>query len=158
MTKKIHIITYVLSDFMASVIAWTIFYCLHKISVGDEIVLKPKFFYGLFLLPVGWLVLYHLLGTYKNIYYKSRLLELLSTFTVTFIGSIILFFIYLFYSSAKNNVLYYDEFFTLFMLQFAITYFFRLIILSKAHRQLQEEKVWFNTLIVGCGSTGGGSL
>lgn len=152
MVKQIHIITYVLSDFIASVLAWAIFYSIHKTIAGDGISFGIKFFYGLFLIPFGWLILYHLSGAYKSIYYKSRLFELLSTFTITFIGCIILFFIYLFYSSDKNNVLYYSEFFTLFILQVAITYFFRLIILSKAHRQLQEEKVWFNTLIIGCGS------
>lgn len=152
MAKQIHIITYVLIDFIASVLAWSIFYFLHKIIAGDAISFGRRFFYGLFLIPAGWLILYHLLGAYKSIYYKSRLLELLSTFTITFIGCIILFSIYLFYKSDKNNILYYGEFFTLFILQFAITYFFRLIILSKARRQLQEEKVWFNTLIVGCGS------
>ena len=152
MVKRIHIITYVLSDFIASFFAWIIFYCLHKIINGDDISFGIKFFYGLFLIPFGWLILYHLLGAYKSIYYKSRLFELLSTFTVTFIGCIVLFFIYLFYTSDKNNVLHYGEFLTLFILQVTITYFFRLIILSKAHRQLQEEKVWFNTLIIGCGS------
>ena len=152
MAKQIHIITYVLGDFIASVLAWGIFYYIHKSIAGDGISFEIKFFYGLFLIPFGWLILYHLSGAYKNIYYKSRLLEFLSTLTITFIGCIIIFFIYLFYSSGKNNVLYYDEFFTLFILQFVLIYFFRLIILSKAHRQLQEEKVWFNTLIIGCGS------
>ncbi len=152
MAKQIHIITYVLGDYIASVLAWTIFYCLHKILIGVTIIFGIKFFYALFLIPFGWLILYHLLGAYKSIYYKSRLLELLSTFTITLTGCIILFFIYLFYTSDKNTFLYNNEFFTFFILQFAIIYFFRLIILSKAHRQLQEEKVWFNTLIIGCGS------
>ncbi len=152
MAKQIHIATYVFGDLIASVLAWIIFYCLHKMSWSDTIVFNAKFLYGLLLIPCGWLTLYHLLGSYKSIYYKSRLLELLSTFTITFIGCIILFFIYLFYSSNRNNVLNYGEFLTLFILQFAIIYLFRLIILSKAHRQLQEEKVWFNTLIIGSGS------
>lgn len=151
MAKQIHIINYVLTDFIASVLAWTLFYILHQVNAGNGVVFQAKFYYGLALIPFGWLALYHLLGCYKSIYYKSRLLELLSTFTTTFIGCIFLFFIYLFYSSNKNNVLYYDEFFTLFAIQFVITYFFRLIILSKAHKQLQEEKVWFNTIIVGSG-------
>lgn len=151
MAKQIHIINYVLTDFIASVLAWIIFYVLHQISAGNGIVFQAKFYYGLALIPFGWLALYHLLGCYKSIYYKSRLLELLSTFTTTFIGCIFLFFIYVFYSSNKNNVLYYDEFFVLFALQFIITYLFRLNILSKAHKQLQEEKVWFNTIIIGSG-------
>ena len=39
----------------------------------------------------------------------------------------------------------------LFILQFLFTYLFRLFLLSVAHNQLQKEKVWFNTLIIGNG-------
>lgn len=98
-------------------------------------------------------MLYHLFGAYKGIYYKSRLIELVTTFNTTFVGCIILFFLILFYSGRKNLPVYYDEFFTLFILQFCLVYFFRLIILSKAHQQLQQEKVWFNTLIIGSGKS-----
>jgi exopolysaccharide biosynthesis polyprenyl glycosylphosphotransferase len=34
-------------------------------------------------------------------------------------------------------------------LQFCLTYLYRFIFLTKAHRQLQHEEVWFNTLIIG---------
>ncbi len=152
MVKQIHIITYIISDFIAAVIVWLVFYFLHKISAGESFIFTMNFFLGLLIIPFGWLILYHLFGSYKGIYYKSRLIELLSTFTITFFGCIILFLIYLlFYNSNKNNLLYNDEFVTLFILQFSITYFFRVIILTKAHRQLQKGQVWFNTLIVGSG-------
>jgi exopolysaccharide biosynthesis polyprenyl glycosylphosphotransferase len=93
--------------------------------------------------------MYHLFGNYKDIYYKSRLIELLSTGVSTFLGSIILFFIFLLYKRHQYLSSFYGEFFILFGLQFFITYFIRYLFLSKAHAQLQKEEVWFNTLIIG---------
>lgn len=93
--------------------------------------------------------MYHLFGTYKSLYYKSRLLELISTFISTFLGSIILFFIFLFYKKHQNLSTFYSQFFILFGLQFFVTYFIRYLFLSYAHRQIQGEEVWFNTLIIG---------
>ena len=148
-----HIISYVLGDVIASALSWILFYYFHKITTGSVFVAGTYFYAGLCIIPLCWLVLYHLFGVYKGIYYKSRLIELLSTFNMTFVGCAVLFFIILFYSSRKNIPVYYDEFFTLFILQFCLVYFFRLILLSKAHKQLQEEKVWFNTLIIGSGNS-----
>ncbi|MDQ6890648.1 MAG: sugar transferase [Bacteroidota bacterium] len=152
MAKQIRIVTYVLGDFIASAIVWIIFYFLHQFLVTGSGIPGPKFYFGLVSIPFYWLIVYHLSGSYKGIYYKSRLIELLSTFTTSFIGCVILFLLVLFYNVNKNNLLNYSEFFTLLFLQFAFVYFSRLLLLSKAHRQLQEEKVWFNTLIIGCGS------
>ena len=101
------------------------------------------------LYPIGYFILFHLFGTYKGIYYKSRLQELLSTFLSTFLGSIILFFIFLLYKRDEHLSAFYSEFFILSAIQFFLTYFSRYLFLSEAHSQLQQGKVWFNTLIVG---------
>jgi FlaA1/EpsC-like NDP-sugar epimerase len=53
------------------------------------------------------------------------------------------------YKKHQNLASFYTQFFILFSLQFFITYFIRYLFLSKAHRQLQREEVWFNTLIIG---------
>jgi exopolysaccharide biosynthesis polyprenyl glycosylphosphotransferase len=111
--------------------------------------LNYKFLTGLVLYPAGYFILYHLFGNYKGLYYKSRLLELLSTFLSTFLGSLILFFIFLLYKRHQYLSSFYGEFFILFGLQSGITFLFRYSFLSFAHRQLQREQVWFNTLIIG---------
>ena len=149
MQKRLHIGYYALGDMFASAIAWIIFYCVHRNIGGEDFDLSQKFIFGLIFYPLGYFILFHLFGTYKNLYYKSRLLELLSTFLSTFLGSIILFFIFLLYKKHQNLASFYTQFFILFALQFFITYFVRYLFLSKAHRQLQREKVWFNTLIIG---------
>ena len=101
------------------------------------------------LYPFGWLILYHLSGTYKGIYYKSRLLEFLSTFFTTFIGCAIVFYIFILYKKTEYLASFYGEFFILFGLQFCLTYLSRFLFLNKASNQLRREEVWFNTLIIG---------
>jgi exopolysaccharide biosynthesis polyprenyl glycosylphosphotransferase len=138
-----------LGDFAASLIAWIIFFRIHRYLGGEPFDYNKKFLAGLILYPSGYFILYHLSGSYKGIYYKSRLLELLSTFLSAFLGSIILFFIFLLYKRHQYLSSFYGEFFILFALQFFIVYFIRYIFLSKAHRQLQRGEIWFNTLIIG---------
>jgi exopolysaccharide biosynthesis polyprenyl glycosylphosphotransferase len=147
--KRLHIGFYALGDYIASVIAWIVFYWIHRNLGYQDFDFSQKFLYGLLFYPAGYFVLYHLFGTYKSLYYKSRLLELLSTFLSTFLGSIILFFIFLFYKKHQDLSTFYSQFFILFSLQFFITYFIRYFFLTYAHRQIQRGEVWFNTLIIG---------
>jgi len=147
--KRLHIGFYVLGDLVAAAAAWIIFYWIHRKLGYEHFHFSRKFLAGLALYPSGYFVLHHLFGNYKGLYYKSRLLELLSTFLSAFLGSIILFFIFLLYKKNQNLSTFYGQFFILFGLQFFITYITRYFFLSKAHSQLQKEEIWFNTLIIG---------
>lgn len=149
MQKRLSINTYALGDFIASILTWIIFFGLHRKIGAEDFDLNHKFLAGLILYPLGYYVLYHLFGTYKDLYYKSRVLELLSTFLSTFLGSISLFFIFLLYKRHQYLSSFYSEFFILMGLQFFLTYLSRYLFLSKAHSQLQQGKVWFNTLLIG---------
>ncbi len=93
--------------------------------------------------------MYHLFGTYKNLYYKSRGVELLNTLFSTFLGTIIIFSILILYNRDEYLSTFFREFFILYFLQFFITYLVRFIFLTKAHYHLQHGLVWFNTLIIG---------
>lgn len=104
---------------------------------------------GIIFYPLGWLIIYHLFGTYKNVYYKSRANEFILTFISTFIGTVFLFFIFLNQENEEYIFPFYNQFTALFAIHFTITYLFRYCILTKAHLQLQKGKVWFNTLIIG---------
>jgi exopolysaccharide biosynthesis polyprenyl glycosylphosphotransferase len=152
--KRLSIGAYALGDFIASILTWAIFFWIHRKIGAEKFDLNHKFMTGLILYPTGYFILFHLFGTYKGIYYKSRLLELLSTFLSTFLGSIVVFFIFLLYKRHQYLSSFYNEFFILLGLQFFLTYLSRYLFLNKAHSQLQQGKVWFNTLIVGSESRG----
>lgn len=149
MQKRLHTGFYALGDVMASVAAWTVFYYIHRKIGYEEFDFSRKFLTGLFLYPLGYVVLYHLFGAYKSLYYKSRLFELFSTLISTFIGSIILFFIFLFYKKHQDLSTFYSQFFILFAIQFVLIYLVRYFFLTHIHKQIQTDKVWFNTLIIG---------
>jgi exopolysaccharide biosynthesis polyprenyl glycosylphosphotransferase len=147
--KRLHTGFYALGDVVASMAAWTVFYYIHRKLGYEQFDFSRKFIAGLFLYPLGYVVLYHLFGAYKSLYYKSRLLELFSTLISTFIGSIILFFIFLFYKKHQDLSTFYSQFFILFGVQFVFCYVIRYFFLSLAHKQIQQEQIWFNTLIIG---------
>ncbi len=149
MQKRLHIGIYASGDFIAAIIVWIILFRLHRYFDGENFEFNKKFLSGLILYPVGWMILYHLSGTYKGIYYKSRLMEFLSTFFSALIGCIIVFSIFILYKKHEYLSSFYGEFFMLFGLQFCLTYFSRFLFLNKVHKQLQHEEVWFNTLIIG---------
>ena len=148
MQKRLHISIYELGDFIAAVIVYILFLWLHPFFKEENVEFSKNILPGLILYPVGWIILHHLSGTYKGIYYKSRLAEFLSTFFITAIGCIILFSIFILYNKHAYPSLY-GAFFILFGLQFCFTYLSRFLFLTKAHKQLQHEEVWFNTLIIG---------
>ncbi|MEO6134986.1 MAG: sugar transferase [Ginsengibacter sp.] len=149
MKKQSHTVFYAISDFIASVICWLLFYIWLSNYHNIPFKLDTNFFTGLILYPIGWIILYHIFGTYRNIYYKSRANELLSTFLNTFFGIIILFLILILTKVSGHFYAFSREIFVLFLIQFSTVYFFRYLLLSKAHSQLQREEIWFNTLIIG---------
>lgn len=138
-----------MGDLVAAIIAWTIFIVLHRHFASLSFDMNRKYVTGFFLYPAGWIILYYFFGTYKNLYYKSRGVELLNTFFSSLLGSIIIFFLLILYRQNEYLSVFYREFFILFSLQFVITYLIRFGFLTRAHRQLQQGEVWFNTLIIG---------
>src|SRR5690606_1791108 len=101
------------------------------------------------LYPLGWVIFYYLFGTYKNLYYTSRGVELLNTIYSTFLGSVIVFSISIIYKKEESLSTFYGEFFISYCIQTFITYLVRFSFLTKAHNQLQRGEIWFNTLIIG---------
>ncbi|MGG9960800.1 sugar transferase [Ferruginibacter sp. SUN106] len=146
---RIHIGWYAAGDFIAAVIAWVIFYFVRKEIIGEAFLVGHKFYLGLILYPLAWIILYHLAGSYNNIYHKSRLLELLNTFNHSFAGSIIILFLFLLYDATGDYNIYYKEFLSLLGIQVFITYTIRVFFLKKVKTQLENGTVFFNTLIVG---------
>lgn len=156
-SPRIHISWYVFADWLAALLGWTCFYLGRRLLLGEteslfRQTLDANFFYGIFFIPLGWLVLYHLFGTYKNLYSKSRFQELTNTFFCTLLGCLILFFAVLLDDRIVSYKFYYKESLLLFALQFGFTWLFRLLILNKIKDQFLKGKVQINTLIIGAGN------
>ncbi|MDA3867568.1 MAG: sugar transferase [Salinivirgaceae bacterium] len=146
---------YIVSDFLAAIVAWGSFYTYRKIYVEklqidlNTLLDEKTFLLGLTLIPIFWVGLFYFAGEYRNLMRKSRLQELVATFKLALVGSVILFFVLIlddYITSYKN---YYGSFFTLFSLQFVLTYIPRLFITSSTIRKIRRGKRYFRTLIIG---------
>lgn len=153
--KKIPIAYYAVMDYLTAAIAWGFFFFIRKWILGEtiiengELMTDNKFWLGIFFIPIGWLMIYTMVGAYHSIYKKSRFNEFTMTFICSLLGCIGLFFLFLLDDAKKSYTYYYSGFSILFFLQLTFTFFGRWILLSKAKRQLMNGTVSFNTLIVG---------
>lgn len=132
-------------------LAWVLFYFTRKKIIGEAPVTGTYFYLGFLLYPLAWLVLYHLAGTYKNLYQKSRLMELVKTFNHSFFGAVCILFFLLVFDNTNNYYIHYKEFFSVWGIQVFTVFLFRLFWLHKAKKQLTGQQVFFNTLLVGAG-------
>jgi len=147
--KYIHPAWYALTDYVSAAIAWMIFYFLRKELLNQPLQIDDKFWLAIFFMPVGWILIYALIGTYNSIYKKSRLVEFTSTFICTVIGCVALFFLFLLDDVNNDYNYYYSAFAILFALQFALTWTGRWIILSIVKQQLVSKTIRFKAAIVG---------
>ena len=153
MARPLHIVYYALGDLIAAIISWSLIYYLYASYHEARFHFNSNYISGLLTYIIYWLIIYHLFGAYKNIYYKSRLNEVVYTFVSTFIGGLLLLLLFILYSNKIDYTLFYKAFFYIGLIQFFITYLIRFSLLSKAHKQLQKKQVWFNTLVIGGGKT-----
>lgn len=149
---RIHISWYALGDCIAALLSWISFYFVRKNIIGEAFVVGERFYIGLVLFPLIWLLVYYLVGSYNALYHKSRLIEFLNTCIYTFFGSICILFLFLLYDKTGDYNIYYKEFISLWLIQTLITYIIRLFFLNRAKSQLNKGAVFFNTLIIGSSS------
>jgi len=156
MKKHLQTFKYIFSDYIASLITWALFYILRKKLIESDffgyqidINYDKKFYIGLILIPIFWLLLNFLSGYYKDVYRRSRLKELGQTISITIIGIIIIFFVLLLDDYVFNYKNYYRSILILFLLQFFLTYIPRLIITTRTVHKIQNRKIGFTTLLIG---------
>ena len=156
MNKKLHTLKYIFIDVLSAIISWSLFFVFRKIYIEPikfgydiDIVFDDKFYLALIFIPLFWISLYTLTGTYKNIYRKSRLREFGQTFLTSLIGSFILFFVIILDDEIASYTQYYKSFFTLFLTHFLLTETFRFILTTYTGNRIKNREIGFNTLIIG---------
>ena len=156
MNKSLQVAKYVFADLLSAAIAWMIFFFYRKYSVNPDIFTNlgevfsdHKLYLGIMVIPLFWLTLYIITGTYRKIYRKSRLKELGQTLSITFFGVIFIFFSLILDDVIISYKNYYQSFAILFLLHFTITYFIRLLITTITIRKIHRRIIGFNSIIVG---------
>lgn len=153
--KKNAIRQLALLDYVAAIAAWGLFwtyrqYLLGKTGFTDfSQLLRPKdYIVGLVLIPLGWLLLYLLSGTYFDLYRKSRLNEVNRTLISCILGCVIIS-LFIFANDATDYSYFIRMTGRYLLIHTAITLTLRLLILWRVKKNLTKGKVGFNTLVIG---------
>lgn len=156
MNKQVQVLKYVFADFFSATTAWTLFYIFRKRYIepakfGNPIPVQfeQAFFWGLIIVPLFWIAIYILSGTYKNIYRKSRLKEVGQTFLFSLIGVVFIFFVLILDDEISSYKNYYQSILVLFALHFGLTAILRFTLSSITNHRVHNRIIGFNTLLVG---------
>ena len=160
MNRKLQRLKYLILDSFSAAIAWVLFFSYRKEIVEPQLfgsdvpfLFNSQFWLGVVSITLFWLVLYFLSGYYKNVYRKSRLIELGQTLLQSFVGVLVIFFVAIlddFIPSYKN---YYSSISILFVVHFMMTYIFRFVFTTHTVNKIHNRYIGFNTLIVGGGTS-----
>ncbi len=150
--KTIAISWYVLADFFAASVAWLLFYFYRSYLLSDTgayPIGTIAWLYILLAVPLFWLSLYTMVGTYKNLYKKSRLEEFTLTFISSFFGAALLYLIFVRDDPQPGFSYMFKAFFGLLGIHFFCAFSVRWFFLNYLKRELLSGKVIFNALIIG---------
>jgi exopolysaccharide biosynthesis polyprenyl glycosylphosphotransferase len=141
---------FIFDDYFFSLLSWIVFYVSRKIFIEKtELIIDIQFFKGIVFIPIFWVLIFTIQGTYIDIKrsYRSKIFN--QTFIGTILGTCILFFMILLDDKIKSYQSYYESISILFITQFTFTLFSRLIFITIQVRRIQNKKDYFNTMIIG---------
>ncbi len=156
MARRILVARYVLADLVGSAVAWTLFYLYRKVVLEPikfheavPVEFDANYYKGLVLIPLFWFGLYTMMGGYREIYRRYRILELGQTLLISIIGVVVIFFVLLLDDEVANYTYYYRSFLALFGLHFSISFILRFLLTSATVKRVHDRRIGFNTVLVG---------
>jgi exopolysaccharide biosynthesis polyprenyl glycosylphosphotransferase len=156
MSLKLRTLYYIISDFLAASIAWSLFYFYRKtqidpIKIGNfsAEIFDNQFFKSVVILPIIWVLVYYLIGSYNNVLRKSRINEFVQVLSMSLFGVTVLFFVLLLDDYVASYKLYYKLYAVLFLLHFSFTAIGRFFLSTYTNKKIHKKKFGFNTIIVG---------
>lgn len=143
-------LVFILCDWIAAGLSWALFYYYRKTTIeAKEFSVNDTFLYGIALVPLLWLLLYTIQGTYSDIRRLYRLKVISLTAFATVFGSVILFFLLLIDDEVDNYKTYYQSLLSLALLHFGLTIVVRLVITSIQVKRIHANADGFRTLLIG---------
>ena len=159
MKKRTQLYSYLISDFLFSILAWSAFNVLRYELIAQyqgfaslqNFMFSNNVLRGQIIIPFGWLILHYYSGYYNKPFEKSRLSELALTFQTTLLGALVIFFVVVLKHLPPTFSVYYQQFVSLFLFSFVLIYTGRLMITLRATRKIHKREWTINALILGDG-------
>lgn len=141
---------YLLTDFIFSILSWILFSLYRKIVLeGMPFKLDDNFYLGILIVPIYWIVLYYIIGSYRDVLKRHRLRDLGETLLVSIIGCTALFFLLLINDQYFLKTDYYRSYLGLFVIHFVLALIPKLLITHKVVKSIHKGLRGFPTLIIG---------
>jgi len=152
--NRLQTLKYILCDLVAAMLSWAALFAFRKASLehmplDSSILADRNLWLGLIVVPLGWLVLYTLQGTYRNVLRKARVKELLDTLLATLIGVVAIFFLLLVDDQVSTYAGHYRAFLFLLGTHFVLTYVPRMLITSQTAHRVHTRRLGFPSLMIG---------
>ena len=153
---------YVVGDLLSSGLAWFCYNCmrysLDPIHSGfntlGTFLSSNVVVIGQLLFPLLMMAVYYLSGYYNEVFRKSRLQEVFTTFWSTAIVTLIIFFLALINDTAPRRRVNYEMIALLWGTLFITVYVVRCLFTSYTSHMIKSRQWSFNTLIIGRGAAG----
>ncbi|MEI6019580.1 MAG: sugar transferase [Bacteroidota bacterium] len=156
MSRRRSTIYYILADLFSASLAWTIFNYYRKTQVDSlktgeipSTIFDNQFFISVIVLPIIWMLVYYLSGSYNNVLRKSRINEFFQTFSTSIIGVTVMFFVLLLDDSVVSYRLYYKMYFVIFIAHFSLTAAIRFALSTATNKKIHRKEFGFKTIIIG---------
>jgi exopolysaccharide biosynthesis polyprenyl glycosylphosphotransferase len=150
MQRQLLRLLFISFDWITAGLSWAIFYYYRKTSIeSEQFSINDTFLYGIAFVPVLWILLYTLQGTYSDVRRLYRLKVLSLTAFSTVFGSVILFFLLLIDDEVTHYKTYYQSLLSLALLHFGLTFVVRLVLISIQVKRIHAKKDGFRTLLIG---------
>ena len=144
------IFLFLLSDYLSAVVSWSLFFFLRKTWIeNEEFHADDKFWLGLLLIPIFWMFLYFIQGTYQEIRRMFRLKLLNLTISGSLIGSLVIFFAIILDDQVRGYEGYYWNLLILFCAHFIVTALPRLFINTLLIHSIRRPDRGFKTMVIG---------
>ena len=150
---------YKLLDYFSSALIWTLFFIYRKINEipseyfeWSDIWNDEKLYWGILIIPIGWMILYIASSQYEKIERQSRIILSIKTLTQSILGGIVLLLTVLVDDDLMLYKSYVSSFLVLVGLHFLATYFFRFTFLTFLKYKMSKGGIAISTLLVGEGS------
>ena len=150
MKNRFWVILFVISDWLIASLVWGLFFYFRKTWIEQKAFeVDQNFVIGSILVPLLWLLIYYLQGSYHEVRRMYRLKILNLTFFGSLIGTVLIFFILILDDTVSNYQMYYYSFGLLFSLQFLLSVLIRLILATVLISYLRKAGSGFRTVIIG---------
>jgi len=146
------LLSYFIVDYLSAILSWMIFFFYRIIAFEtNNLYINTKFFLGIALIPLCWLLLHYMSGFYNSVIRKSGFQVFGITFIASLFGSLTIFFTSILDDAVGDYKNYYLALVVLFGFNFLLTYLGRSVVKCFVDNQIKKGYFFFNTLIVGAG-------